>query len=106
MVGFNTPEDTLQSFLWALQNHNLTNLLQALTADKSEQLQAALTQSGSSADDFFQNSAVLVGLRIVERKESAGEDHLDLKVEMIPGVPPQTIRFQQTNGQWRIAGPF
>jgi hypothetical protein len=31
MVGYNTPEDTLQSLLWAVQNRDLTNLLQAFT---------------------------------------------------------------------------
>src|SRR5205814_6918127 len=26
LVGYNTPEETVQSFLWAVQNHDFTNL--------------------------------------------------------------------------------
>ena len=33
MVGYSTPDDTLQSFLWAIQNRDLTNVLQALAPD-------------------------------------------------------------------------
>jgi hypothetical protein len=102
MVGFNTPEDALQSFLWAIQNRDLTNLLQALAPDQSKLLQAELTQPGRSADDLFRDAGALPGIRVVGRKESARDGLLDLEVEVIPGIPPKTIRFQQINGQWRI----
>ena len=34
LVGFNTPEDTLQSLLWAIQNHDLAKVLEAFTPDE------------------------------------------------------------------------
>ena len=47
MVGFNTPDDTLQTLLWAVQNHDLTNVLQAFTPEQAEEIRA---QAGESRE--------------------------------------------------------
>src|ERR1035438_4319523 len=45
MVGYNTPDDTLQSLLWALQNHDLTNVLQAFAPDIAAEIRARVGES-------------------------------------------------------------
>jgi hypothetical protein len=37
-VGYNTPADTIQSLLWAVQNRDLTNMMEAFTPEMSQQL--------------------------------------------------------------------
>ena len=106
MVGYNTPEDTLQSFLWALQSHNLTNVLEAFPPDRAEMLRDAAGASPESAQAFFKDSALLPGMRVVKREEAAGDGSIVLNVEVIPGVPGTRITFRQSNGQWKIAGGF
>jgi hypothetical protein len=106
MVGYNTPDNTLQSLLWAVQNHDLTNVLQAFTPDRAEQLQARARQSDPSNEDFFRDSAGLVGVAVVGRKQDANDGSIELEVEMLPGAPHAEISFRQINGQWKIAGAF
>src|ERR1035438_7048395 len=48
MAGYNTPEDTIQSFLWALQSNNITNLLQVYTPDEAEGMRDRVSQSTGS----------------------------------------------------------
>jgi hypothetical protein len=46
--GFSTPEDTLQSFLWAVQNQDLTNLVQTMVPEMGEKLLAEIQRSRGS----------------------------------------------------------
>jgi hypothetical protein len=106
MVGYNTPDDTLQSLLWATRNHDLTNILQAFTPERAEQLQANARQSDHSTEDFFRDSAAFVGMWVVGRKQNADDGSVDIEVEVMPGMPHESFSFRQINGQWKIAGPF
>ena len=102
----NTPDDTLQSLLWATRNHDLTNILQAFTPERAEQLQANARQSDHSTEDFFRDSAAFVGMWVVGRKQNADDGSVDIEVEVMPGMPHESFSFRQINGQWKIAGPF
>jgi hypothetical protein len=107
MVGYNAPEDTLQSMLWAIQNRDLTNLLQAFTPEMATEISAGIAKSNKSIGDFFRDGAGFVGMSVVGRTEdhtSAGSIYVE--VEVFPGMPHQQIRFRQSDGQWKIAGPF
>jgi hypothetical protein len=106
MVGYNTPDDTLQSLLWALQNHDLTNVLQACTPERAEQLQAKALQSDHSIEDFFRDSTAFVGMWVVGRKQNTSDGSVQLEVEVMPGMPHEGFIFQQINGQWKIGGQF
>ena len=106
MVGYNTPDDTLQSLLWAVQNHDLTNLLQAFTPERAEELRARAGESQRSTEDFFRQAAGLVGMRILGRKHDANEGSVALGVEVVPGEAILPITFRQINGQWKIAEAF
>lgn len=106
MVGYNTPDDTLQSLLWAIQNRDLTNALQAFAPERAENLRAKAGESPESIEDFFSEAAGLVGVRIVGREQDASDGSITVQVEVVPGESGPRITFRQINGQWRIAGPF
>ncbi len=104
MVGYNTPEDTIQSFLWAMQNHDLTNLLQAFTPVAAQQMQATVQESGRSVEEFFQGTDAFVGLGVRSR-EQLPDGAMVVTLEVAPGIPPQEVRFERINGQWKMARP-
>src|SRR5439155_21763798 len=44
-LGYNTPEDTLQSLFWAAQNRNLEMFLEGLTSEAAEDLKSLFKDS-------------------------------------------------------------
>jgi hypothetical protein len=106
MVGFNTPENTLQSLLWATQNHDLTNLLQAFTPDGADRIRARAGQSDESMAEFFRDAGGLIGMGILSRTQDIRDGSIVLEVEMFPGTPHEKITFRQVNGQWKMDEPF
>ena len=104
MMGYNTPDDTLQSFLWAAQNHDLTNFQQAFTPEVAEQIHARAGESPQSIEGFWNNEAGIVGLRIVSREQDASDGSIAVGVVVFPGEARAPITFRQINGQWKIAG--
>jgi len=106
MVGYSTPDDTLQSLLWAVQNHDLTNVLQAFAPDRAEKLRAQAGGSRESIEDFFTQAAGFVGMRIARREQEASDGSIAVEVEVVPGESGPRITFRRIDGQWKIAGPF
>jgi len=106
LVGYNTPDDTLQSLLWALQNHDLTNVLQAFTPEIAEQLRAQVGESPQSVEDFWSKSVGLVGMRIVSREQDASDGSVTVEVEVVPGESGPRPTLRQINGQWKLAEGF
>jgi len=102
LVGYASPQDTLQSLLWAVQNRDLTNLLQALTPEAAHWLTAR--KSAHTAQELFDEIDTFVGMAVVATNQQPGGG-LELEVETIPGRPPVPIGFQQINGEWKIQGP-
>jgi hypothetical protein len=105
-VGYNTPEDTLQSVMWAARSHDLTNILQAFAPEVAEQIRAQAGESPQSLEDFWNQSVGLVGMRIVSRKPEASDGSITVEVEVAPGVPNAEVTFRQINGQWKMASHF
>jgi len=102
LVGYNTPEQTLQSLFWAVRNRDITNFLQAFTPERAQWLQADLQKSGINVETFFQTMNTLPGARIVSR-EKEPEGRLSLRIEFIPGEALDwSIRLRQIDGQWKI----
>ena len=106
MVGYNTPENTLQSLLWAIQNRDLTNVLQAFTPERAEELRAQAGEFRESSEAFFTEAQGFVGMSIIKREPDARDGSIAVEVEVLPGEDRPRITFHQTNGQWKIAGPF
>lgn len=106
MAGFSTPENTLQTLLWAIHNHDLTNLLQALTPDRAEQMRTRVDQTNESIAEFFHNAAGFIGMGILSRTQDTQDGSIALEVEVIPGTPHEKITFRQVNGEWKIDEAF
>jgi len=66
-LGYSTPENTVQSWLWAIQNHDLERVLQALTPADAKTLQAGIRASGDP-DGFFKGVGAIPGLAIQSRQ--------------------------------------
>ena len=101
MAGYNTPEATMETFLWAIQNRDFPNVLRSLTPESAQQLQTQIQQGGRLVEDFFHDS-MLPGLRIVQQQKQE-DGSIRLKVEIIPGSPVNdTIHLRQIAGQWKL----
>lgn len=100
-LGYDSPENTLQTLLWAIQNRDTDRFVQAFDPEMASRMKAEIQQR--SPGDFFKEANVLPGLRIVGR-ESGEEDTVTLKVEMIPGdeTDSRSIQFKRFEGQWRL----
>lgn len=104
MVGYSTPENAFQSFLWALRNHDLTNLLQALTPASAQKLQARFQDPGQ-ATAFIRDMDAMPGLSLQSRKDMP-DGSIQFEMEVIPGIPLETVRAQPINGEWKLDLPF
>jgi hypothetical protein len=94
----------LQSFLWALHNRDSTNLLQALAPASAQQLQAEFQRSPEASRRLFEEMQAFIGFRVLEQRQSV-DGSLNVKIEIVPELPPADIRFHLVNGQWLMDLP-
>jgi hypothetical protein len=104
-AGYNSPDNTIQSLLWSIQNRDVTNLLQAFAPAQADQLREQLARATQSSRDFFSDAGSVPGMAILNRKQLS-DGSIELEVEMAPGLNPAPIRMQQIGGQWKITAPF
>jgi hypothetical protein len=99
-AGMSTPENTLQSLLWTLQNRDQTNLLRLLTTESASRVSSDLA---SDPGKFF-DAAPIPGLRVLEQKTQP-DGSIIMQVEFIPGqgpLPGSTIHFRLIGGEWKM----
>jgi hypothetical protein len=104
-AGYSTPENALQSFLWALQHHDITNVLRSLAPAEAEHLSARLASAENAEQEFFKGTDVLPGMLVKDRKDFA-DGSTDVQIEVVPGLPPQSLHLRQINGEWKIEDGF
>ncbi len=100
-MGYSSPENSIQSLLWAIQNHDLTNMLQAVTPNVVQSIQEQLQRDGS-VDKFFEGADHLPGMRIVDQT-SQSDGSILLRVQIVPSdsdLQPVSARF--IDGQWKL----
>ena len=95
-VGYTTPDDAIQSFLWAIHSHDLTNLLQAFTPDVAEDMRKRIQQSNRTVEDYLHETGVVPGMAIWSRIQDP-DGSLVLNVEVGPNVPRQMITGARSN---------
>jgi len=103
-TGYATPEATLESFLWAVQNRDTNSLLMAVDPEQSAQLEQAI-RSKATIQDFFKEADALPGMRVI-RKNQLSENEVELFVEVIPGVEPAPLRFKRIGAEWKMTTGF
>jgi hypothetical protein len=101
MVGLNTPEDTLQTFLWAIHNRDAQKLVEALSPEAAKRFQNKVERAGS-VEELFEENALVPGFRILERQPQP-DGSVHLRVEIIPGQPDgDEIQLRLINGEWKL----
>jgi hypothetical protein len=102
LVGYNSPADTIQSFLWALQNRNAEALKQAFAPAERGGYSPVQDPEG-----LFFRTRDIFGMRIVgkpqqDQVDPTGNRIVQLQVELAPGVRPSLMGMKQIGGQWKI----
>ena len=103
LVGYSSPEATLQSFLYAIRNRDLTNFFQAFTPEGVSRLKSQGLESPDRLEKLFDESQDLIGLSILDR-EQRQQDLIAANVQILPGLPPTQILFRLVNSQWKMDG--
>jgi len=103
LVGYNSPEATLQSFLYAIRNRDLTNFFQAFTPEGVSQLKSQGLESPDRLEKLFDDSQDLIGLSILNQ-EQLQPDLIMANVQFLPGLPPDKVFFRLINSQWKMDG--
>lgn len=103
-VGYKSPEDTLQSLLWSVQQHDYTNFLKALSPAVVQALPAQTEAVWQNALNSFREQ--FAGLTIVGRRELPdGRIELEVVEALVPNSPRQQLHFQQVGGEWKLTDP-
>ena len=102
MAGYQTPEATLQTFLWAMQNRNLKNFLDTLTPEAAAQI--TRTTGVRSAEEVFDGTEALIGLGVVDRQPLA-DGSMQFKLQFAPGIPPASVVFRLIGNDWKMSWP-
>jgi hypothetical protein len=116
-LGYNTPEDTLQSLFWAAQNRNLEKFLEGLTPEAAEELKNLFKDSDNpneAAKRFFEEQSFPSGFRIIGREQAANSG-VALAVQVLKPKSSaeagmevdssESIRFERVAGQWKMGKP-
>jgi hypothetical protein len=103
LAGYNTPEDTLETFLWALQNRDAVTLRQTLSAAMAQGM--GLPAPGEPTEAFFSALTKVPGLAILNRR-SQPDGAVEMEVTIAPGTPAAWFRLQLIDGQWKISKEF
>lgn len=100
MAGYNTPEDTMESLLWAIQHGDLTNFVQAFAPEVAQALPIQTPEAWTNAMNEFHQE--FTALRILGRKELP-DGGVELRVNLVGrDEAEQPLHFKQVNGQWKI----
>lgn len=94
MAGYNTPEDTLQSLLWALHHKDSLRVLQAFAPEAKD--------GNAIADTLLQGSEAFIGMAVVG-KDQLPDGSVMVRVQVAPDAPAMGFRMESIDGQWKIA---
>lgn len=106
LVGFGSPEDALQSFLWAIEHRDLPTLMQFFDEEQGRFMSEDVKRRGST-EEFFKELAFVPGLVITGREQKA-DGTIVLAVQLVPNDESAKTKmpFKQFNGQWRAVSGF
>ncbi len=119
-AGYNSPESTLQTFLWAIQNKNYEAWRNTLAPRLIEHFRDQDQRTGLSAEGRFHGFEELVGLGIVSKERldaheegelpngvvgNGAEELLSMQVQIAPDIPPQQVIFCRIGGEWKMIWP-
>ncbi|HAB19695.1 MAG TPA: hypothetical protein PLX89_09320 [Verrucomicrobiota bacterium] len=101
-VGFATPQDALQSFLWSIRNRDTNALFQVLTPASATMLAEVIARQGP--DDFFKGASKMPGFLIRSVQEN-GDGKAFAEIQIDPHNPSRVEKFRlehDDKGMWRL----
>jgi hypothetical protein len=106
LVGFGTPEDAVQSSLWAIEHRDLPTFLKFFSPEQAKQIAAEVERRGST-EEFFKAAGITPGLLITGR-EQKDDGTIVLTVQIAPNDESSNLKmpFKQIDGQWRLVSGF
>jgi hypothetical protein len=102
-VGYSTPENTVQSFLWAIKSKDPARLLQAFTPEAAQHFQAEMKRTGDG-NSFFEEATALVGLGIVSN-EPVEPGVIKIGLQVVPELPTMHLPMRQIDNEWKLDWP-
>ena len=101
-LGYATPEATLETFFWAMQNRDFGRLVESCTPEVAAKFKRDLERGGKSEKEFIDIIDRIGGFYIVERTV-VREDFVELTVVMLRGNDAKSspMQFQRINGEWK-----
>ncbi len=101
-AGFATPQDTLESFFWAIRRRDSNVIFQALTAESGQMITTAATH-GETENPLEQIARLVPGYRIRSTKTES-DNHAELEVQIDPRSPSQSekMAFDRVDGVWKL----
>ena len=105
-VGFGSPEDSLQTFLWAIEHRDLPTVMQFFGPEQAKQMAAEVERRGAT-EEFWNEARVVPGLHVIQR-EPKENGTIVLTVQIAPNdeSSAQKMPFKQIDGQWRLVSGF
>jgi hypothetical protein len=104
-AGASTPENTIQSFLWAVRNHDLTNVLQLMTPEAGLKL---MQRAGNAPEKFLEDFEGLPAMRVFNL-QALPDGSIQAEAETPPGLEVTKIHFEihfrMIEGQWKLDFP-
>jgi hypothetical protein len=115
-VGYNTPEDTLQSLFWAAKNRNVEKFLEGLTPETVDDLKNQIGKSDNptaAIESLLENAVDLPPVFEIVGREQLPDGSIGLRVQIVRGNAddsravdtPEPLGFKQIGGQWKLSKP-
>jgi len=98
-AGLGTPEDALQTTIWAWSQGNFDRMLQCMTSDGTKDFKQELEKN---RDEMAKLGAALPGYRIVETN-AASADEVIFKVELMSDEEGTPMHVRRVGNEWKVA---
>lgn len=95
--GAATPEAALESLLWAMAQRDTNALARLMPPEWWDHARVELARN---PEEFWKQSR-LPGFRVVEVVQP-DVDHAVVKLEILPGEPPEQMKLTRVGGEWRL----
>jgi hypothetical protein len=99
-AGYASPENTVQTFLWAVHHRDVNGLLQSFSPEMSAKIEA-----NGGPESFFKNAGPMPGLAIRSRN-NLPDGSVELEIEIAPSVPTDKLHLSPINGEWKFDSFF
>ena len=105
--GMDTPEATLQSFLWAVRQENVQAFRNCLTPERQKEIESQSEEQIRA--NMKEMKSQFKGFQIAAKKEIATNEvqlGLQVSVENQPEQPKIAFTFKRIAYEWKLDAPF